>query len=227
MIVKDVLLNTVKSIETLRETTKSPVHALLWGKWGTGKTYAAQSIAANNVFYVKIPEGEITKSKLVKIFGISMGAGYRHIYEACLDMIRYHLIEKNIKHPIFILDEAQRIFKSKILLGELKDLSEDIDLRFSYIFLGDHTIPQKIIQHPHSLHKRILIKKELDGLTEQMITELAKHYKISVEPSLIIELGKERGWTTIDIAFIFSYIAKAKIEVTKENLIKISKTLGR
>lgn len=229
MTVAEILQSTIKSIETLRETTSSPVHALIYGKWGTGKTYAAQNLSytTNNVFYVKIPEGDITKSKLAKAFGISMGAGYRHIYEACIDMMKYHLLEKNIKHPIFILDEAQRIFKSKILLGELKDLSEDIELRFSYIFLGDSTMPQKLIQHPHSIHKRILIKRELDGLNESMINELAKHYKLQVIPDEVIKVSKEKGFTTIDIAFIFSYLSKAKLEASIENISKIAKTLGR
>lgn len=228
MTVEEILQTTVKAIVQLREQTNSPIHAMIYGKWGTGKTYAAKKI--KEAFYLKVPEGQLSKSRLIKIFALSLGCGYRNLYEGTLDLMRYHILEKSIRHCIFILDEGQRILKNSSLLAELKDLSEDESLRFSYIFLGDHQLPKIYQANPHSLHKRILIKKELEPLTIHMLTTLAKSYKLQLsekDMNIILNFGKQKGYTTIDIAFIFSYLGKVnKIEISEETLQAICKKLG-
>jgi len=229
MTVQKILTGTVKTIIHLRKTTKSPIHALIYGKWGTGKSYSAQRLP--HVFYAKVPDGQVSKSRIVKILALALGSGYRNLYEGTLDLMKYHVLEKGIKHPIFILDEAQRVLKSSLLMSELKDLSEDVSLNFSYIFLGDHTTPKVFQAHPHSLHKRILIKKELEPLAEDMVKELAKDHQLDIDIKTITSVGKEKGWTTIDVAFLFSYLKpllkEGKIkEITEETIHLISRKLG-
>lgn len=233
MTVEKVLQKTIKTIISLRETTNSPVHALLYGNWGVGKSYSAQKVAQRDkgVFYCKIPDGNISKSKLLKIISLSLGAGYRHLYEGTYDLLKYHILVNNYQHPIIILDESQRILKSSLLMSELKDLSEDNQIRFSYIFLGDHTTADIFKAHKHSIHKRILIKEKLQNLTEEIITEIAKEKGLQVDPNIVLEYGKERGWTTIEVAFLFSYLSEVskvkKIEITKETIQEISKKLWK
>ena len=230
---REVLLNSITSIEKLRIQTGSPIHALIWGKWGPGKSYEAQKIERPNVFYAKIPDGQLSKSRLVKILALALGSGYRNLYEGTLDLMRYHILEKGLKHPIFILDEGQRILKSSLLMSELKDLSEDRSLNFSYVFLGDQTIPKIYQSNPHSIHKRVLIKKQLEALNLINIKELASHYQINTDEefiNIILQIGTEKGWTTIDIAFLFSYIKalakKGKSPSTKEQIQKLAEKIG-
>ncbi len=228
MTVKKTLESVVKTIIQLRETTGSTIHALVYGKWGTGKSYTAQKLPG--VFYAKIPDGPLSKSRLVKILALALGSGYRSLYEGTLDLMRYHILEKSLKHPIFVLDEAQRVLRSSLLMSELKDLSEDTSLNFSYIFLGDHTTPKVYQAHPHSLHKRILIKKELEPLAKDMVEELARNYQLPIDPEIIISTGKEKGWTTIDVAFLFSYIKpilkKQKLQLDETTIRAIAQKLG-
>ena len=233
---KELILETIKSIETLRIQTSSPVHAIIYGAWGTGKSYSVQEIAgkSQNVFYVKIPDGAISKSRLLKLLALALGSGYRHLYEGTLDLMKYHILHKGLAHPIFILDEAQRVLKNSLLMSELKDLSEDPALNFSYVFLGDTTVPQVYTSHPHSLHKRILIKKQIEPLTEKTIKHLVKHYNLPDNEDfikLIATIGKELSWTTINIAFLFSYlkplIKKGQIKtIDKKTILKIAEKLG-
>ncbi len=233
---KELLIQVVKSIETLRLQTSSPVHATVYGAWGTGKSHASQEVANenHNVFYVKIPDGSISKSRLVKLLALALGSGYRHLYEGTLDLMKYHILEKGLAHPIFILDEAQRVFKNSQIMSELKDLSEDPALRFSYIFLGDNSTPQVYASHPHSLHKRILIREELTPLSIKTIKYLAKHFEIPEDDNTIKtieEFGKSKKWTTINVAFLFSYLKpllkKGKInQLDKTILEKLSENLG-
>ena len=233
MTAEKTIQKAVKTIINLRETTNSPVHALIYGNWGVGKSYSAQKVAQKEkgVFYCKIPDGNISKSKLIKIIALSAGAGYRHLYEGTFDLLKYHLLVNNYQHPIFIIDEAQRILKSSLLMSELKDLSEDPSLKFSYIFLGDHTTADIFKAHRHSLHKRILIKEKLQPLTEETIVEIAKEKGVEIDPKIILEVGKDKAWTTIDIAFLFSYLSQLlkvkKIELTKETIQEISKKLWK
>ncbi len=233
---KELLLETIKSIETLRLQTSSPIHAIIYGSWGTGKSYASKEVATEtyNVFYVKIPDGSISKSRLLKLLALALGSGYRHLYEGTLDLMKYHILEKGLTHPIFILDEAQRVLKNSQIMSELKDLSEDQALRFSYIFLGDTTTPKVYASHPHSLHKRILIRKEISPLSARTIKHLAKNFNLPDKEDFIKpieEFGKSKKWTTINVAFLFSYLKplykKGKIkEVNKTVLEKLAEKLG-
>ena len=225
--VEEVLLKAVSAVRSLRETMGSPVHALIWAKWGIGKTTAAQRIAKKDsgVFYVKIPEGDLTRGKLYKLLGLAMRSGVRNTYEGTLDLMRYHVLTKNIK-PIFLLDEAQRSLRRPTILSELKDLSEDIDLQFSYIFLGDHTTPRIMSVNPHSIHKRILFKHELQPITLKTIQELMKSKKVPGSAEELFQTAKEKAWTTLEVAFILSALKASKKQAEKETVLEMAGRLG-
>ena len=225
--VEELLTKAVHAIRNLRETMDSPVHALLYGDWGVGKTRAGQEVAKkeNDVFYVKMPEGELTKGKLYKLFGLSMRSGVKNTYEGTLDLMRYHVLTKNIK-PIFIIDEATRAFRKPSLLSELKDLSEDLDLQFSYIFLADRTILKIMTTTPHPIHKRILFKHQLQPITEKTVHELLKDKNIPGKPEELYELAREKAWTTLEVAFVLSALKASKKPAEKETVLEVAGRLG-
>ena len=225
--VEEVLLKAVSAVKSLRETMESPVHALIWAEWGIGKTTAAQRIARKNeeVFYVKVPEGDLTKGKLYKLLGLAMRSGVRNTCEGTLDLMRYHALTKNIK-PIFLLDNAERAFRRTTILSELKDLSEDIDLQFSYIFLGDHTTPKVMSVNPHPIHKRILFKHELQPITLKTVQELMKSKKVSGNAEELFQTAKEKAWTTLEVAFVLSALKVSRKRAEKETILELAGRLG-
>jgi Cdc6-like AAA superfamily ATPase len=226
---EQILNATIQALRKLRTEQAMPLHAIVWGKWGAGKTVSAQKISKRepDVFYVKAPDGEITRGRLYRLIGFSLGCGARATYEATLDLIKHHLLFYNLK-PILILDEAQRILRKQHILNELKDLSEDEELSFTYLFLGDQTTPKLLASYDHSLFKRFAIKKELQPLTQETITFLIKEYRIQADPVQIFNFAKERGWTTLDTAICLQAIKNQKIEqLSTETLEKIARTLGR
>ena len=226
--VEQILVATLQALRRLRTGHTTPLHGLLWGKWGTGKTVSAQKIAKQepDVFYVKAPDGEITRSRLYRLIGFSLGCGARSNSEATLDLIRHHISYYNLK-PIIILDEAQRLLRKTHILNELKDLSEDEELSFCYVFLGDQSIPRIITAYDHSLFRRFAIKKELQPLTQETISHLIKEYHIQADPVQIFHYAQQKGWTTLDVAICLQALKNQKVEPTIEALDKVAKALGR
>jgi hypothetical protein len=226
--VEQILTTTIQALRKLRMEQEMPLHALVWGKWGVGKTVAAQRITKHekDTFYIKIPDGEVTRGRLYRLIGFSLGCGARNTYEATLDLIKHHLLFHNLK-PILILDEAQRILRKQHILNELKDLSEDKELGFCYVFLGDQSTPRLIAAHDHSLFKRFAIRKELQALTQETIAFLIKEYRIQADPTQIFHYAKEKGWTTLDTAIVLQAVKSQEVEPTLETLDKIAKALGR
>jgi type II secretory pathway predicted ATPase ExeA len=225
--VEKVIMDVITALRKIREEQEMPMHGIIWGNWGTGKTVASKKIssATKDVFYLKVPDGELTKGRLFRLIGYSLGCGARHSYEGTLDLIKHHIIYYNLR-PIFVLDESQRLLKKQHLMNELKDLSEDEDLGFSYIFVGDQTVPKIIASNPSSLHKRLVIKKELQPITEDTVKVLINQLGIQVEPKAIYSYAKSRGWTTIDVAVILQASRKFK-EINEGILESLSKALGR
>jgi Cdc6-like AAA superfamily ATPase len=226
--VEQTIIAVVQALRKLRMEQAMPLHAVIWGKWGTGKTVSAQKIAKRepDVFYVKAPDGEITRGRLYRLIGFSLGCGARSTYESTLDLIKHHILYYNLK-TVIIFDEAQRLLRKTHILNELKDLSEDEELSFTYLFLGDQTTPKLLASYDHSLFKRFAIRKELQPITEETISSLIKEYRIQADPVQIFNFAKEKGWTTLDTAICLQAIKNQKIEATVEALDRIAKALGR
>jgi len=225
--VEQVLVDTIKILKRLRAENNMPLHALIFGRWGVGKTVSAKEIVKNSkeTFYIKIESG-ITRSRLLKKIGFSLGCGARHSYEATLDLIKAHLEYLNMQ-PVIIVDESQRIFSNQQILNELKDLAEDDSLRFSYIFLGDHTTPKIIASHPHSIHSRIVIRKELSPLSLNTVEKLLQENKLKADAEKLYVFAKGRGWTTLDLTLAIQALKNTKSEINEETLSKVANALGR
>lgn len=225
---EQVLRDTVNALVRIREQTGSPVHALVWGVWGNGKTFSAHKIRQerHDVFYYKAPAEEVSAPKFIKSISLVLGAGYRQSKEATLDLLRYTIASRNIR-PILIIDEAQRLLKRPLLMNELKDLSEDPDFALCYIFLGDQSLPKVVQSAPHSIYKRVVIRRELEQITKETIQTVLREKKVNGDVDEVFTLAKERGWTTLDIYFIATALAKAGLEATKDNTLKVAKGLGR
>mgnify|MGYP001773052376 CR=1 FL=1 len=223
---EEVLRKTLQALRQQRELLQSPVHALVLGDWGVGKTTSAMKICKENsdTFYLRVPAEDITRSKLVKLVAYALRAGYRNTVEATLDLLKYTIEVKNLK-PFLFVDEARYLFKRPTMLDVLKELAEDPDIGLSYIFLADKQTTKAIMHNPHSLHKRILITKELEPITEKTIKTIVEPLKLPVEPFAKIALA--RNWTTIDLCFVATVVAKGKMEPTEEAIAKVAQTLGR
>ncbi len=222
------IMAVVQALRKLRTEQAMPLHGIVWGKWGTGKTVSAQKIAKRepDVFYIKAPDGEITRGRMYRLIGFSLGCGARNTYESTLDLIKHHILYYNLK-PIILFDEAQRLLRKTHILNELKDLSEDEELSFIYLFLGDQTTPKLLASHDHSLFKRFAIKKELQPLTQETIAFLIKEYRIQADPAPIFHFAQQKGWTTLDVAICLQALKNQKVEPSTETLEKVAKALGR
>lgn len=223
---EEVILKTLQALKQLRETLQSPVHALIIGDWGVGKTTSARKIAKSEegVFYFRVPAEDIFRAKLIKLVAYSLRSGYRNTVEATIDLLKYTIEIRKLR-PILFVDEARYIFKRPTMLDTLKELAEDPDIAISYIFLGDKQTAKVMLHNPHSLHKRILITKELEPLTEKTVKEIAGQYRLPSEP--IYKVSVQRNWTTIDVMYVATTLAKSKLEVNEENILKIAQMLGR
>ncbi len=223
---EEIIRKTLKALRDLRDTLQSPVHALIVGDWGVGKTNSAQRVCKGegDTFYLRTPAEDITRSKLIKLVAYSLRSGYRNTVEGTIDLLKYTLEVKKLK-PILFIDEARYIFKRPAMMDTLKELAEDPDIAISYIFLGDKQTPKTMLHNLHSLHKRILITKELEPLTEKTVKTIVEQYKLPAES--FYEIGVRKNWTTIDIAYVSTALAKAKLDPTEENIMKIAQMLGR
>ncbi|MFZ8784670.1 AAA family ATPase [Thermocrinis sp.] len=226
--VENIIRDTVKALRVLREEQTTPLHAAIWGSWGVGKTIAAKKVSQpeRDVFYLKMPDGDFSRGRLYRLIGFSIGSGVRHTFEGTLDLIKSHIEHMGIR-PILIIDEAQRCLRRQFIISELKDLAEDESIGFSYIFLGDHTLPKIIAVNNHSLFKRLVIKKELNTMTEDTVRHLLTYFGIHADSTRVYKFAKERGFTTIDLAIVLQAAKTRKLEPNEEVLEKLAKVFGR
>ena len=206
------------------------IHGALIGPKGEGKTIAAKEVASSlpPVFYVKIPEGEITKTRLIRLFSLAMGAGSMRSYDMTLDLMKGHIEQEGI-YPLFILDEAQRLFKlPKWVFSELKDWSEDPDLRFTYLFLGDGDLKSYFKkENHHSLLKRVIYREELSGtISEELIRNLMKEYNLKGDTKVVMKIAKREKWKLLELDTALYLLSMENEEVSEESLQKILNKQG-
>ncbi len=205
------------------------IHGAIHGPWGSGKTVAGKQVAKEllPVFYVKVPEGNLTKTRLIKLFSLAMGAGSMRSYDMTMDLLKGHIEQEGI-YPLFILDEAQRLFRHRWILDELKDYSEDPDLRFSYLFLGDNTLNSYLKQERfHSLIKRIIYREETKGeVDKETIQNLMKEYSLKGNPEAIVKVARREKWKLLELDTALYLLSIEKQEASEENLQKILSEKG-
>ncbi len=202
------------------------LHGAVFGPWGSGKTEAVKHLTQRYpVFYLKAPKGSLTPTRLLRLIGLSLGAGAANTYDYTLDLIKGHLQQENTK-PLLLIDEAQRVFSKTPLLDELKDFSEDPDLGFSYLFIGDMKLKEYLArkQH-HSIIKRVLYKTELKGeVGEHTISELLKEYNLKGNPKEVAKIVKKRKWKILDLDnALYLLQLKGLSEVSEENIERVLK----
>jgi len=213
----------IKTLLVAKKRGKS-LHGAVFGPWGAGKTNAVRSLTGRYpVFYLKAPRGSLTPTRLLRLIGLSLGAGAAGTYDYTLDLIKGHLQQENAS-PLILIDEAQRIFSKPALLDELKDFSEDPDLGFSYLFIGDMKLKEYLArkQH-HSIIKRILYKTELKGeVGEATISELLKEYNLKGDPKEVVKLLKKRKWKILELDNVLYLLQlRGLTEASEENIEKV------
>ena len=206
------------------------IHGALIGLKGEGKTRAAKEVANGlpPVFYVKIPEGDITKTRLIKLFSLAIGAGSMRSYDMTLDLVKGH-IEQEALYPLFILDEAQRLFKlPRWVFSELKDWSEDPDLRFTYLFLGDGDLKSYFKKANHySILKRVIYREELNGeISKELVESLMKEYSLKGNPQIVVKIAKREKWKLLELDTTLYLLSIENQEVSEESLQKILSKQG-
>ena len=218
------ILNLCKILLKHKKDGKT-IHGALIGPKGEGKTIAAKEVANElpPVFYVKIPEGDITKTRLIKLFSLAIGAGSMRSYDMTLDLMKGHIEQEGI-YPLFILDEAQRLFKlPRWVFSELKDWSEDPDLRFTYLLLGDGDLKSYFKkENHHSILKRIIYREELEGdVSKELVENLMKEYNLKGNPQIVVKIAKREKWKLLELDTALYLLSLENQEVSEENLQRI------
>lgn len=219
----DIILKAIESVRNLREELNYPVHALVWGQWGSGKTYAARKIAmqSRDVFYCVAPVREVSENIFAGIIALSLGCARSKTLEETIDLLYAHISELDIS-PIIIVDEAQRLPTRPNLLSLLKDISEHPKANLmSFVFLGDQSAP-KFIKGDHSIYKRIIVKQEIK-LNKSAVEEVLRGSHVDAET--MFKLAKERNWTVWEVKVLASTLEQSGVPASEENIIKVANKL--
>lgn len=209
----DIIGTMVKQVKGLSAERGFPLHAAAWASWGVGKTIACRQIieAIPDVYYLKFQTRQIEPAGMIKDILLALGVGPTRGYLNNYDLLVKVLSARGITQPILIIDEAQLLFTKPALLSFLKDLSEDPEVGFSYIFLGDENLSRLISNEGHSIIKRIRIRVEIPQITKQTIQKLSEFHNVEL-PEDSMKVAKSIGATTMDVDFALFLARKAKKE---------------
>ncbi|MEO0278019.1 MAG: ATP-binding protein [candidate division WOR-3 bacterium] len=230
--VEKVFRKVISSLKTLNELSDLRVHAAIWTNWAVGKTHTAKKISKElkkEVFYIKIPDTDMSENKLLRMFGIALGCGTRHRLEEMLDLLEGHARGARLTQAMIIFDEAQRLWTKPRLLSWLKDLSENDFLQFIYIFVGDHHLPEKMARASHSLLERVKIRVQIEPVDESTVAHIlqtsgAEKY---VDILAMADYMRQTRRTTLDLFIIAKACAKSgKTLKNVEEIEKFVRQLG-
>ena len=225
----DIIKTATLQVKELSQERGFPLHAGLYASWGVGKTIACKQIIkeAYDVFYFKFPPRHLEPAGAIKELLTSMGVGATRGYLNNYDFLIKFLQARGITKPVLIIDEAQLLFTQPKLLSFFKDLSEDIEINFSYVFLGDEKLKDLLKRDFHSIIKRIKIKLEIPQITKETIQKLADFHQITL-PEEAFNIALSMNATTMDIDFALYLAKKANLTELDEKkfkaFIKKSKT---
>jgi DNA transposition AAA+ family ATPase len=212
------IVNCIKTLQGMkRERPDVIVHAVVYGEWGTGKTRALTEIARNYSLPYWKAEQKLTPNKLIRKLALALGGDGGLFKERNLDIILGILSRKPVPERIFIIDEAQRIYRKHEYLNELKDLGEEIMV--SFLFVGDHSIRRYLAETYHSLNKRIFIV-ELDRIGKESIEAFLKKYQLKGDVETLTKIAKERGLVTLDIDNALFLLWKAQVKEVTPDIFK-------
>lgn len=212
------LRKCIKAIQQIkRERPDAPIHAVIWGEWGCGKTKAIHQIAKEfKIPYIKA-EKNMTVNMLIRKITRAWGTEAGQRKDQNLDILLGLVARFPVEKRLMLVDEAQRIYK-KQYLDDLKDLGEDEDILISFIFVGDTSLKQYLTEGYHSLNKRVLVVP-LERLAPETVESFLMRYGLKGNVEALFKTAWEMGLTTLEIDNAFFFLAKAKqTEVSPEML---------
>ena len=209
----EIIGTMIKQVKELSAERGFPLHAAAWASWGTGKTIACRQLikALPDVYYLKFQTRQIEPAGMIKDVLISLGVGPTRGYLNNYDLLIKVLSARGITQPILIIDEAQLLFTKPALLSFFKDLSEDPEVGFSYVFLGDENLQRLITNEGHSIIKRIRVRTEIPKITAQTVQKLSDYHQVEI-PENSLNIAQQIGATTMDVDFALYLARKAKKE---------------
>jgi len=204
----EIISSAVRQVKSLSQERGFPLHGALWAKWGVGKTKACRQVIKDfpDVFYLKFPNRPVEPSNLIKEVLLAAGVGPTRGYLQNYDLLKKVLSARGLINPVLLLDEAQFLFSKPSALSFFKDLSEDPDVGFSYVFLGDPDLETLLKAQGHSLIKRVRLKLPIPPITQETIKKLSEFHGISLNGNAY-PVAKSLGAVTMDADFAL-YLAK-------------------
>jgi len=161
-----------------------------------------------DVFYFKFPARQVEPTGLIKEILLSLGIGPTRGYLNNYDLLIKVLSARGITQPVLLIDEAQLLFARPSIMSFFKDLSEDPEIGFSYVFIGDERLGNAVKTEGHSLIKRIRVKVQIPTITKETIQRLSQFHGIKLEEDAF-EISKKTGATTMDVDFALFLAKKA------------------
>ena len=206
----EIISTAVKQIKILSAERGFPLHAALYSNWGVGKTVACKQVkeAIQDVFYFKFPARQVEPAGLIKEILLALGIGPTRGYLNNYDLLIKVLSARGITQPILLIDEAQLLFARPSIMSFFKDLSEDPEIGFSYVFIGDERLGNALRAEGHSLIKRIKVKVQIPVITKGTIEKLSQFHGVDVQDTAF-EIAKKLGATTMDVDFALFLAKKA------------------
>ena len=217
----DIIASAVMAVKNFSREQGFPVHGAVYSNWGAGKTVACKQVKQSipDTFYLKAPVRNIEPSGLLREILISLGVGAGRGYANNYDLLTRVLSAKGIVQPVLLIDEAQILFTKPSLLSFLKDLSEDPEIGFVYVFIGDDRLKTLVKTGRHSIVKRIRVKKEIPSITKETVEKLIQYHGLQAKDD-IFDTAKEFKASTIDVDFALYLAKKADIKQLDKKLFK-------
>ncbi len=227
--VEKVFRNVLSSLKALNELSTLRLHAAIWTNWATGKTHTCKKLVKEfkDLFYIKVPDSDLSESRLLRMIGITLGCGSRHRLEEMLELLEGHCRGARLTGCVIIFDEAQRIWNKPRLLSWLKDLSENDFLQFTYVFVGDHHLPEKMAKASHSIVERVKIRVQIEPVDEMTIESIVKHAGADIDVVEMANYMRHTRRTTLDLIIIANACAKKEKSLRSyEEIEKFVRYLG-
>jgi len=217
----EIIASAVMAVKNFSKEQGFPVHGAVYSQWGAGKTVACKQVKQSipDVFYLKTPARSVEPSGLLREILISLNIGAGRGYANNYELLTRVLSAKGIIQPVLLIDEAQILFTKSNLLSFLKDLSEDPDVGFVYVFIGDDRLETLVKTGRHSIAKRIRVKKEIPNITQETVEKLINYHQLEAQDNLF-ETALEFRASTIDVDFALYLAKKANVKQLDKKLFK-------